>query len=88
MDIDLFGFVIVRKGDPPSVFTDAFDFCLVPASPRGSQGRVRIDIFPRETFDFGPILDLGPQKVAYDPGASFGHLRLVNEQRVVGTSDW
>ena len=26
-------------------------------------------------LDFGPILDLGPQKVAHDPGASFEHLR-------------
>jgi hypothetical protein len=34
-------------------------------------------------LDFGPILNLGPQKVAHDPGASIEHLRLVNRQRKI-----
>ena len=31
-------------------------------------------------LDFGPIVDLRPQKVAHDPGASFEHIRSGNGQ--------
>ncbi len=38
-------------------------------------------------LDFGQILDLRPQKVAHDPGASFEHIRLGNGQSDVQISE-
>jgi hypothetical protein len=52
------GFGLLRSSRPivcPAVFKDAFDFFLVPPSPRGVWGGGRIVIFQRQSWVLGRL---------------------------------